>query len=136
MANQYQTAFEPPVAISRLPSVCFKLASFTALIGVSMGVYMGVMEDHTLAPVHVHLNLIGWVSLFLFGLFYKSHPTAHGRTAIVQVTLSSAGYIVMLSALAGLVLTANSVFLPLAIVGSLMVWSGFAIFFVIVARTA
>jgi hypothetical protein len=136
MATQYQTAFEPPVAISRLPSACFKIGSFTALIGVSLGIYMGVFEDHTLAPVHVHLNLIGWVSLFLFGLFYKSHPAAVGVAAAAQVALSSIGYVIMLSGLAGLLLTASPVFFPMAVIGSLLVWLGFAIFFVIVAQTA
>jgi hypothetical protein len=136
VATQYQTAFEAPIAISRLPSTCFKIGSFTALIGVSMGIYMGVFEDHALAPVHVHLNLIGWVSLFLFGLFYKSHPAANGAAAAVQVALSTIGYVFMLGGLAGLLLTANPVFFPLAVAGSLLVWLGFAVFFGIVARTA
>jgi hypothetical protein len=121
---------------ARLPAACFKLASFTAVVGVSMGVYMGVAGDHSLAPVHVHLNLIGWVSLFLFGLYYKSHPDALGGLAVAQVSLTGVGYVTMLSGLAGLLLTGNQSFLPLAIIGSLLVWAGFALFLIIVARTA
>jgi hypothetical protein len=121
---------------ARLPAACFKLASFTAIIGVTMGVYMGVAGDHSLAPVHVHLNLIGWVSLFLFGLYYRSHPDTRGRMAVAQVSLTGVGYVTMLGGLAGLLLTGNQTFLPLAIVGSLLVWAGFALFFIIVARTA
>ncbi|MBL0924991.1 MAG: hypothetical protein IBJ12_11075 [Sphingomonadaceae bacterium] len=108
----------------------------TAVISVSLGVYMGIGSDHTLAPVHVHLNLVGWVSLFLFGMFYKSHPNANGSAAVVQVSLVSIGYIVMLSGLAGLLLTASAAFMPLAVVGSLLVWAGFLLFFILVARTA
>jgi hypothetical protein len=136
VATQFQTTSQPSIAISCLPSICFKLASFTALIGVSMGIYMGIFEDHTLAPVHVHLNLIGWVSLFLFGMFYKSHAAAIGILAMAQVALSTVGYIIMLSGLTGLLLSGGPVFFPLAVTGSLLVWLGFATFFFIVARAA
>lgn len=135
MATQFQTTAKQPAATVSLPSICFKLASVTALIGVSLGIYMGISQNHQLAPVHVHLNLIGWVSLFLFGLFYKHHAEATGVMAMAQVMLSAIGYIVMLSGLTGLILWDSSIFFPLAIIGSLLVWLGFALFFVIVART-
>lgn len=134
MATQFITTDQ--VTACRLPAACFKIASFTALIGVSMGIYMGVFEDHTLAPVHVHLNLIGWVSMFLFGLFYKGHTAAIGILAVAQVALSTAGYIIMLSGLAGLLLSGSPAFFPLAVTGSLLVWLGFALFFVIVVKAA
>ena len=39
-------------------------------------------------PAHAHLNLLGWVSLFLFGIFYHLHPAVdRSRTAIVQVAI-------------------------------------------------
>jgi hypothetical protein len=136
MATQFQTTAKLPAAMVVLPSICFKLASLTALIGVSLGIYMGIFQDHQLAPVHVHLNLIGWVSLFLFGMFYKSHTAAIGIAAVAQVALSAVGYVVMLTGLAGLILSSSAVFFPLAVSGSLLVWLGFALFFVIVARTA
>jgi hypothetical protein len=136
MATHYSTNQPQTVAISRLPGICFKLSSLTAVVGVSLGVYMGVGGDHTLGPVHVHLNLIGWVSLFLFGLFYKSHPDAISGAALVQVSTVAIGYIVMLSGLAGLLLTASAAFMPLAVIGSLLVWAGFLMFFILVTRTA
>lgn len=138
MATTHAPTTKPQAVpiITRLPGICFKLASLTAVIGVSMGVYMGIADDHTLAPVHVHLNLIGWVSLFLFGLFYKSHANAIGDLAVVQISMSVVGYILMLSGLAGLLLTGNSAFMPFAIIGSLLVWAGMVLFAVIVARTA
>lgn len=37
-------------------------------------------------PAHAHLNLLGWVSLFLFGIFYRLHPSLEvSRTALMQV---------------------------------------------------
>jgi hypothetical protein len=136
MATQFPTLRPQTAEISRLPGICFKLSSLTAVIGVSLGVYMGISSDHTLAPVHVHLNLIGWVSLFLFGLFYKLHPDAIGGAAVMQVLMVVAGYIVMMAGLAGLLLTGSSAFMPLAVIGSLLVWAGILLFFIVVARTA
>ena len=62
----------------RLPQFCFLLASVTALAGMSLGIYMGIAQDHSLMPVHAHLNLIGWVTMFLMGLYYRrmSRPLA------------------------------------------------------------
>jgi cbb3-type cytochrome oxidase subunit 1 len=35
---------------------------------------MGIAHDFTLAPVHAHSNLVGWVSLALFGAIYRAFP--------------------------------------------------------------
>ena len=129
------TAAAPNSLSARLPAACFVIASLTAVIGVSLGVYMGIGRDHTLAPVHVHLNLIGWVSLFLFGLFYKAHPSAVGKTAVVQVAASVVGYVAMMAGLAGYLLTGSEAFMPVAIIGSLLVWAGMVLFFIIVSVT-
>jgi hypothetical protein len=136
MATMFENDVHLPAQALWLPSACFKLGSLTALVGVSLGIYMGIFQDHALAPVHVHLNLIGWVSLFLFGLFYKAHAAANSFLATVQVALTAIGYIIMLSGLAGLILSGSPIFFPLAVSGSLLVWAGFALFFVIVAKTA
>ena len=48
--------------MTRVPQFCFVLAGVTALAGMSLGIYMGIAQDHTLAPVHVHPNLLGRVS--------------------------------------------------------------------------
>jgi cbb3-type cytochrome oxidase subunit 1 len=43
---------------------------------VSMGVVMGASHDFRLKPVHVHANLLGWVSMALMGLVYRLYPSA------------------------------------------------------------
>ena len=52
----------------------FKTATIMALAGIGMGIGMAASHDHSLMPVHAHLNLLGWVSLFLFGIYYKLNP--------------------------------------------------------------
>ena len=118
----------------RLPQFCFLLASVTALAGMSLGIYMGLAQDHSLMPVHAHLNLIGWVTMFLMGLYYKTHEHALGRLAALQVGASVAGYVSMMTGLAILLGTGREGVMPLVIANSLLVWLGMLMFIVIIWR--
>lgn len=51
-----------------------RLSVLFAMIGIGMGIYMGLSEDHALRPVHVHVNLLGWVSCALYALVYRAVP--------------------------------------------------------------
>lgn len=51
-----------------------RLSVLFGLIGIGMGIYMGISEDFALRPVHVHVNLLGWVSCALFALVYRAVP--------------------------------------------------------------
>ncbi len=46
------------------------------VVGVALGLGMAMSGVTTLRPVHVHLNLLGWASMMLFGLFYRAVPAA------------------------------------------------------------
>lgn len=46
------------------------------VIGIGMGVFMGASQDHSLFPAHAHINLLGWVTMVLTGLLYRSFPAA------------------------------------------------------------
>jgi hypothetical protein len=52
-------------------TLSFRAATIFAVAGISMGIAMAVMRDHAIMPAHAHLNLLGWVSLFLFGIYYR-----------------------------------------------------------------
>lgn len=43
-------------------------------LGACLGLHMGISQDFLLAPVHGHLNLVGGVSLALFGLIHRAYP--------------------------------------------------------------
>jgi len=49
------------------------------VIGMLLGLYMGPTQDATLAPVHAHLNLLGWATMMLFGLYYRSDAASAAR---------------------------------------------------------
>lgn len=53
---------------------CFKLAGLYLLIGMSLGAFMGATHQFTLAPVHAHINLLGWTLLALVGLIVARFP--------------------------------------------------------------
>ncbi len=46
------------------------------IAGMAFGIHMSATQDHALAPAHAHLNLIGWVGMALFGLYYHVVPKA------------------------------------------------------------
>lgn len=54
------------------------------VVAVAMGVFMGASGDHSLRPVHVHMNLLGWVSLALIGIIYHHFPNA-GSSKLASV---------------------------------------------------
>lgn len=55
---------------------CLKFAACYLLVGVWMGLVMGMTKQFQLAPVHAHVNLLGWVTLALAGLIYHAYPRA------------------------------------------------------------
>jgi hypothetical protein len=50
------------------------IASIYILIGMILGSYMGGSGDRTLAPLHAHMNLLGFVLPAIFALVYRSYP--------------------------------------------------------------
>ncbi|MGY2261041.1 hypothetical protein [Pseudomonas sp. SDO55104_S430] len=78
----------------------FRLAVVYFAIGVGLGVTMGASGDHSLFAVHAHINLLGWVSMALFGLIGTVCPaTTEGRIATAQFWSWNIGVPVMLGAL-------------------------------------
>jgi cbb3-type cytochrome oxidase subunit 1 len=58
------------------------------LAGMIWGLQMAITDDHSAFPAHAHLNLLGFVALFLFGIFYRLNPTVESsRLAIPQVLI-------------------------------------------------
>ncbi|OGA18759.1 MAG: cytochrome-c oxidase [Betaproteobacteria bacterium RIFCSPLOWO2_02_FULL_66_14] len=60
-----------------------RLAVVYAVLGVTLGIVMAANHDYTFRPVHAHLNLLGWASMALFGLWYRSAPAA-GETRLAK----------------------------------------------------
>jgi hypothetical protein len=100
------------------------------------GIVMGMRQDFLLVPAHAHLNLVGGVLLFLFGLYYRLVPAA-GTTMLAKIQgwLHIAGSLVFPAGIA-LVLMKGSAWIAAPIIGSLIVLLAVVLFAVIVFRTA
>ena len=117
-------------------SLMMCLSVVVLLVGMLAGIGMGMTQNFVLAPAHAHLNLIGGVLLFLFGLYYRLVPAAGTTTlAKVQGWLHMVGAIVFPAGVAAVLLKGPSVELA-PIAGSLIVLAAMALFAVIVFRTA
>jgi hypothetical protein len=109
-------------------------AAASALIGMTLGMAMGLTGNRLLAPVHSHFNLLGWVSLMLFGLFYQCVPqAAGGPLPRIQFYLSVLGSNLMAPALALPALGYSGLHSIMVVPGSLSI-AGILCFAVVVGR--
>ncbi|EIM27449.1 hypothetical protein [Microvirga lotononidis] len=109
-------------------SLSFRLAVLFVIAGMAMGIGMAASQDHSIMPAHAHLNLLGWVSLFLFGIYYERRPALDkSRLALVQVAVWSAGTVLLTIAVAALHLGYEA-FDPLAGIASLVVLAAMVLF--------
>ncbi|WP_025898366.1 hypothetical protein [Sneathiella glossodoripedis] len=107
-------------------------ASIYAILGMVWGIQMSASEDHTLAPAHGHLNLIGWVSMMLYGFYYHLvSAAAKSLLAKVHFLTATASILVLTPGIA-MVLQGGS---PLpAKIGSILILVSALIFAFIVIR--
>jgi hypothetical protein len=102
------------------------------VIGMLLGIVMGIKGDFTLAPVHAHIDLVGFSAHCVLGLIYKAWPTLkEGALALVQFLLFVIGTPILLVGIAVAIKLNNAT--P-AIVGSMLLILGAVVFLVIVAR--
>ena len=120
--------------MDRLSDRFLQLGVVFALIGMGLGVWMGAAGAEILAPVHAHINLLGWASMMLYGLFYRVIPGAsRGVLPVVHFWLALAGLVLMIPTL-WLLLLGHTAVGPLLGVVSILLWIGMAVFAVIVFR--
>src|SRR3954471_18105402 len=76
--------------MNRLDLKFLLLGAIMLTAGAMPGVVVGIRHDFSLAPVHAHINLVGWASLALFGIVYKLYPEmARSRLAAWHFTLAA-----------------------------------------------
>ena len=78
----------------------FAVAPIYVLIGMGFGIYMGAAMDFTLAPAHAHLNLIGWVTMAIYGTFYAFAKDASQLLARLTFWLNNVATCLMFPSLA------------------------------------
>lgn len=105
-----------------------RTAVLFALAGMFLGIGMGISQNFLLADAHAHINLVGWVTLALYGLFYRAFPdAARGFLPRLHYGLSASGALLLGAGICGILLE-FAVGEPIAIAGSLLAVSGMLIF--------
>jgi hypothetical protein len=67
-----------------LPFYFIGVSVLFALAGMGYGMYMAASQDHLLAGAHAHNNLLGWVTMAIYGLYYRAVPGAVTGLATVH----------------------------------------------------
>jgi cbb3-type cytochrome oxidase subunit 1 len=107
-------------------------ASVYVLFGMAWGIEMSISGDHGLAPAHAHLNLIGWVTMALFGYYYHLVPRA-GEAGLAKVHFAIAT-LGLWCIVPGIVLAIQQISEVLAKTGSMLTILSMLIFVVTVFR--
>lgn len=120
-----------------MPNAAFlfiTIAIVYAVIGMVVGIMMGVTEDFNYGDLHAHINLVGWASMAVFGLVYRSYPEmAKSPLTRVHFWVANVGVVTFLAGIYIVLTTLNPV---LAIIGSLLVLASMFIFLINFVRHA
>ena len=102
-------------------------------LGMLWGIHMAIGNDFMLAPAHAHLNLVGWVTMALFGLYYHTVPGAAATgLARLHFAVATLGVWLMIPGIALALLKHNE---ALVAAGSLLTLTSMLIFVVTVMRS-
>ncbi|MCG5236997.1 hypothetical protein [Xanthobacter oligotrophicus] len=115
-------------------TLAFRFAVIFVVTGMLMGIAMAASHDTSVMPAHAHLNLLGWVSLFLFGIYYERRPALDtSRLARLQVLIWALATAVLTVAVAAVHLGHDAAD-PVAAVTSLVVLGDVLLFGYLVYR--
>lgn len=107
-------------------------AAFYVTIGMVWGIVMSASGDHALAPAHAHLNLLGWVTMALFGYYYHLVPSAGDKMlAKIHYAVAALGVLIIVP---GIVMAIRQTGEALAKAGSMLTVLSMLIFLFTVIR--
>jgi hypothetical protein len=118
--------------VKHIDTLYIMIGALYLVIGMLLGIAMGVRQDMQFAPVHAHINLVGFSAHCVFGLVYKAWPKLKtSALAVAQFWLFVAGSPLFMVGIAVAIRTGS---VTLAIVGSVLVFLGALLFLVIAGR--
>lgn len=119
----------------RVSAAFFALGVVCLFIGMFMGMRMGETEDFTLMPAHAHLNLLGWVTMAIYGIFYAlTHASLKPKLAWANFWLAAIGVVVMIPSLALYLPAHDKKFIPGIVVGEIATVLSLVVFAISVYR--
>ncbi|KRB58928.1 hypothetical protein ASE04_04330 [Rhizobium sp. Root708] len=116
----------------RIAQLYFKTAILFLIVGIGMGLNMAISQDHSVIGAHAHCNLLGWVTMAIFGGYHALNPRkAERRLAMIQYYVYTAGLVLMIPSLY-LFLLGNMAMEPVVAVASIITFIGVLLFAVII----
>lgn len=102
-----------------------------ATFGMLWGIQMSISHDHGLSAAHAHLNLVGWATMAIFGLYYSITPQARGGLAKLHYVLHTVAVLIFTP---GIVMAVKENGETMAALGSLLVVLSMLLFLITVLR--
>jgi hypothetical protein len=109
----------------------FRTAAVLLIVGMFFGIYMSASGNHVAAGAHAHLNLIGFVVMSVYGIFFGLNPArSAGRLPKILWGLNTIAAVVMFPSLV-LLLNGYKELEPLVAAASFLALSGAILFAVL-----
>jgi NADH:ubiquinone oxidoreductase subunit 3 (subunit A) len=119
-------------AVSRMffgVAICFLVA------GILVGLHMSITHNHQAVGAHAHINLLGWVTMAIFGTYHALNPAgANTGLAKLQFYTYTIGVVIMTPSLY-LLVTGSPSMEPVVAASSFIVFIGVLMFGAIILRT-
>jgi hypothetical protein len=61
-----------------------RYATLFGIVGTYIGSQMSGEMDYSLRPIHAHILLVGWLSVFAWGIFYKVYKVRFKKLVALQ----------------------------------------------------
>lgn len=115
-------------------ATCIAAAAVFGVVGMAMGLYMGIGGDFSLARAHSHINLAGWATLAIYGLYHRGIVRTRNALAWTQAMLALVGTPLFTLALTAYLLsgTQTKAFIVVAMLSGILVAASMVLFLVIV----
>ncbi len=68
-----------------------RFAAIFGLIGTFLGSKMSGDLDYSMRPIHAHVLLVGWLSVFAWGIFYSIYTVKYKVLVTIQSILAMTG---------------------------------------------
>ena len=68
-----------------------RFAAVFGLIGTFLGSKMSGDMDYSIRPIHAHVLLVGWLSVFAWGIFYSIYTIKYKVLVTIQSILAMTG---------------------------------------------
>ena len=119
----------------QISQLFFKTAIVFLIVGIAMGLQMSISGNHNVIGAHAHTNLLGWVTMALFGGYYGLNPAkAELKIARIHYWLYAGGVTALVPSLYALYLGYVAIE-PVVALASLVAFAGVLTFAVVVFRT-